>query len=154
MVTLDFEEVYSIFFNKIEAYDFLELDNATIEDMLLHYLLSSFTNPFVRQLFSTLNVDEDGESFSFEMNYPIDDYTDKEFIKEVLALGLCIKWITPRVNSVIGMNQTYGSKEEKYFSESSHKAELRNILHLWKREQLQQIRDRGYIWNNYLDGDI
>lgn len=40
------------------------------------------------------------------------------------------------------------------FSEASHKAELRNILNLWKREQLKKIRDRGYIWNEYLDGEI
>lgn len=154
MVTVDFADVYSVFFNKIEAYDFLELDDSVINQMLLLYLKSSFTNPFIRQLFSSLTVDEDGENFSFEMRYVIDDDSDTEFIKEVLALGLCIKWITPKVNSIIGVNQTYGSKEEKFFSEASHKAELRNILNLWKREQLKKIRDRGYIWNEYLDGEI
>jgi hypothetical protein len=154
MITIDFADVYSIFFDKIEAYDFLELDDSVINQMLLSYLKSSFTNPFIRQLFSTLSVDEDSEVFSFEMKYVIDDSSDEEFVKEVLALGLCIKWLTPKINSVIGVNQTYGSKEEKFFSESSHKAELRNILNLWKKEQLKKIRDRGYIWNEYLDGDI
>ena len=136
MVTVDFADVYSVFFNKIEAYDFLELDDSVINQMLLLYLKSSFTNPFIRQLFSSLTVDEDGENFSFEMKYVIDE------------------WITPKVNSIVGVNQTYGSKEEKFFSEASHKAELRNILNLWKREQLKKIRDRGYIWNEYLDGEI
>ena len=154
MITVEFEEVYSIFFDKVEAYDFLELDDSEIEDMLIRYLKSSFTNPFVRQLFSTLEVDEDSESFDFEMSYVIDDSSDKEFVVEVMALGLCIKWLTPKVNSLIGMNQTYGSKEEKFFSEASHKAEMRNLLNLWKKEQLKLIRDRGYVWNEYLDGGI
>lgn len=154
MITVEFEEVYSIFFDKVEAYDFLELEDSEIEDMLVRYLKSSFTNPFVRQLFSTLEVDEDSESFDFEMSYVIDDSSDKEFVVEVMALGLCIKWLTPKVNSLIGMNQTYGSKEEKFFSEASHKAEMRNLLNLWKKEQLKLIRDRGYVWNEYLDGGI
>ena len=154
MITVEFEEVYSIFFDKVEAYDFLELDDSEIGDMLIRYLKSSFTNPFVRQLFSTLEVDEDSESFDFEMSYVIDDSSDKEFVVEVMALGLCIKWLTPKVNSLIGMNQTYGSKEEKFFSEASHKAEMRNLLNLWKKEQLKLIRDRGYVWNEYLDGGI
>lgn len=154
MITVEFEEVYSIFFDKVEAYDFLELEDSEIEDMLIRYLKSSFTNPFVRQLFSTLVVDEDSESFDFEMSYVIDDSSDKEFVVEVMALGLCIKWLTPKVNSLIGMNQTYGSKEEKFFSEASHKAEMRNLLNLWKKEQLKLIRDRGYVWNEYLDGGI
>lgn len=154
MITVEFEEVYSIFFDKVEAYDFLELEDSEIEDMLIRYLKSSFTNPFVRQLFSTLVVDEDSESFDFEMSYVIDDGSDKEFVVEVMALGLCIKWLTPKVNSLIGMNQTYGSKEEKFFSEASHKAEMRNLLNLWKKEQLKLIRDRGYVWNEYLDGGI
>ncbi len=154
MITVEFEEVYSIFFDKVEAYDFLELEDSEIEDMLIRYLKSSFTNPFVRQLFSILEVDEDSESFDFEMSYVIDDSSDKEFVVEVMALGLCIKWLTPKVNSLIGMNQTYGSKEEKFFSEASHKAEMRNLLNLWKKEQLKLIRDRGYVWNEYLDGGI
>ena len=38
------------------------------------------------------------------------------------------------------------------YSQSSNLTELRSLKKDWVKEQRGMIRDRGYIWNSYLDG--
>ena len=152
MITMEFDEVYSVFHNKVDAYDFLELTDEEIETFESEWLRSAASKPYVRSLFSAFSLDVDGETISFEMGYVIDDDTDKDFVTEVLALGICIEWLSPKVNSLTHIYQTYASKEERFFSEASHMKEIRALRDSWKVEQRKLIRDRGYIYNSYIQG--
>jgi len=152
MITLDFEEVFSIFHNKVDAYDFLELSLNEIQEFESEWLKTVGANPYVRRLFSTYVYDLDGETVSFDMKYPTDEDADKDFVTEILALGMCVEWLSPKVNSITHIHQTYGSKEEKFYSESSHLKEIRALRDSWKNEQRKMIRDRGYIYNSYIEG--
>ena len=152
MITLDFEEVFSIFHNKVDAYDFLELTADEIQELEAEWLKTAGSKPYVRRLFSTYQCDLDGEEINFEMKYATDEDADRDFVMEILALGLCIEWLSPKVNSLTHIHQTYGSKEEKFYSESSHMKEVRALRDSWKNEQRKMIRDRGYIYNSYIEG--
>jgi hypothetical protein len=87
------------------------------------------------------------------MKYSIDEFTDEEFVIEVLALGTAIAWLEPKINSLTNVAQFFGSKEEKFYSQSAHLSELKGLLSDLKKQQRRMIADRGYVWNTYVDGE-
>lgn len=153
MTSLSYSNIYSSLFAKIEAYDFVDLSEETLNEFLCNWLHSAATNPYVRKLFSTVAFDDEIEELSYEMKYVVDEETDKEFVIEVLSLGVAINWLIPKINSINNINQFFGSKDEKFFSQSQHLSELRALLNDFKKQQKRMIADRGYIWNSYLDGE-
>lgn len=152
MITLEFEDIYNSFHNKIDAYDFLELTEDEINEFEISWLKTAGSKPYVRRLFSSYKFDEDEEVIEFEMRYATDDDADTDFVVEILALGMVVEWLTPKVNSITHIFQTYGSKEEKWYSEAAALKENRTLRDSMKNEQRKMIRDRGYINNSYIEG--
>ena len=152
MITLDFEDVFSVFHNKIDAYDFLELTNEEINAFEVDWLRAAGAKPYVRKLFSSYKFDDDNEVINFEMRYATDDDADYDFVIEILALGIVVEWLMPKVNSMDTIFQVYGSKEEKFYSQSQHLKEIRALRDSMKNEQRKMIRDRGYLFNSYIEG--
>lgn len=113
MASLNYDKIYSRLFGKIEAYDFLDLKEADVYDLLSGWLRSSAANPYVSRLFTSLKLDDLIQEMSYEMKYSVDDYRDEEFVVEILAIGMAIAWLEPKVNSMTNIAQMFGSKEEK-----------------------------------------
>ena len=153
MTSLKYDKVYSQLFSKVEAYDFLELPEDTLNEFLCNWLHSASANPYVRKLFSSFKLDDIIQEIQFEVKYSVDADADKEFIVEVLATGLMIAWLEPKVKSLNNLTKMYGSKEEKWYSEANHLREMNALLQDCKKEQRRMIADRGSIWNTYLDGE-
>ena len=153
MTSLDYNKVYSRLFGKIEAYDFISLPEEDIYDLLCGWLHSAVANPYVRRLFSSFNFDDLIQQMTYEMKYSIDDYSDEEFIIEILSIGMAVSWLEPKVHSFTNIAQFFGSKEEKFYSQSQHISELRGLVRDFKQQQRRMIADRGYAWNTYLDGE-
>ena len=151
MTSLNYDNIYSRFFSKVEAYDFLELPEDNVYAFLSEWLHSVTANPYVRRLFNKFNIDDEVQEISYEMKYSVDEDTDKEFLKEILSLGMIVAWLEPKVNSINNIAQMFGSKEEKFYSQSQHLSELRNLVNDAKKQQRRMIADRGYAWNSYLD---
>lgn len=152
MITIEFTDVFDVFHEKIDAYDFLDLSNDEIENFEKSWLRTAGSKPYVRRLFSTYSIDSDSATVSFEMSYAIDDDTDRDFVIEILALGMVDSWLKPRVNSLENIYQVFGSKEEKFYSQSQHLKEIRALYDSIKNEQRKLIRDRGYYYNSYIEG--
>ena len=153
MTSLDYNKIYSRLFSKIEAYDFIDLSEETLNEFLCNWVHSAAANPYVRRLFSSLTFDDKLEQLSYEMKYVVDEFADEEFTIEILTLGTAIAWLEPKINSITNINQFFGSKDEKWFSQASHLSELRGLLSDFKKQQRRMIADRGYAWNSYLDGE-
>lgn len=153
MTSLDYNKIYSRLFSRIEAYDFISLPEDNLNDLLCNWFHSSSANPYVRRLFSNFNVDDEIQQIAYEMKYSVDEYSDEEFVIEILSIGMAIAWLEPKVHSMTNIAQMYGSKEEKFFSQSAHIAELRGLVSDLKKQQRRIIADRGYAWNTYLDGE-
>lgn len=113
MITLEFQDIFSVFHNKIDAYDFLELTPEEIEAFEFEWLRTAGSKPYVRRLFSSYSYDADSEVINFEMRYATNDDEDLDFVTEILALGMVVAWLMPKVNSMDNIFQVYGSKEEK-----------------------------------------
>lgn len=153
MASIKYDEITSSLYSKIEAYDFLDLGTDELHDFLVAWLHTAVSKPYVRKLFSSITLNDEIMVMKYDMKYEVDEETDREFVIEILALGMGIQWLTPKINSTVNINQMFGSKEEKYYSQSSHLTELRSLRKDWVKEQRSMIRDRGYNWNSYLDGE-
>ena len=153
MTSLNYNKIYSRLFTKIEAYDFIELSEEMLNEFLCNWVHSATANPYVRRLFSSFAIDDEIQSIAYEMKYTIDEQSDEEFVIEILALGIAVAWLEPKINSITNIAQMFGSKDEKFYSQSQHLSELRNLLNDFKKQQRRMIADRGYAWNSYLDGE-
>lgn len=153
MTSLDYNKIYSRLFTKIEAYDFIELPVDDLNDFLCNWIHSASANPYVRKLFTSFILDDEIQTLSYEMKYSVDDFSDEDFIIEVISLGMVVAWLEPKINSINNIAQMFGSKEEKFYSQSQHLSELRGLVNDSKKTQRRMIADRGYVWNSYLDGE-
>ena len=153
MTSLEYKNVYSRLFSKIEAYDFIDLPVNDLNDLLCDWIHSASANPYVRRLFNTFSLDDEIQEISYEMKYSVDEFSDVEFVTEILALGVVVAWLEPKVNSINNVAQMFGSKDEKFYSQSQHLSELENLVNNSRKLQRRMIADRGYVWNTYLDGE-
>ena len=153
MASLDYNKIYSRLFSKIEAYDFIELPVDDLNDFLCNWIHSASANPYVRRLFSSFVLDDEILTVSYEMKYSVDEFSDKEFVLEILSLGMGLAWLEPKINSINNIAQMFASKEEKFYSQSQHLSELRGLVNDSRKQQRRMIADRGYAWNSYLDGE-
>lgn len=165
MTSIDYNAVYQSFYMKVEAYDFLELDDDTANEFLCNWLHASVRPPYVRRIFSSLTLDDEEEVITYEMKYPLAedpvvdeegeivyvDTVDEDYVTEILALGMGIQWLTPKVNSLINLRSVYASKEEKMFSPAQTLNSYKALLDSWKKEQRRMISDRGYMHNPYVN---
>lgn len=153
MASLSYETIYSKFFTKVTAYDFLELPQEHLDDFLCNWIHSAASKPYIRRLFSTYSMDDEIHQITYIMRYAIDEESDCELIIELLSLGMIIEWLEPKINNISNIVQLFGSKEEKYYSQSQHLSQLQNLSQSLSKKQRRIIADRGYIWNSYLDGE-
>lgn len=151
MPSLDYEEIYSCFYGKAEAHGITLLPEELAIEFLNTWLHSSISRPEIRSLFSTCKLDDDLEELSFSLNVSLGEDYDKEFVTELLGLGIGIGWITRQTYSQNLSDMVFGSKEEKYYSQAAHGTFLRTLKHDWKKEMSQLICDHGSKWNGYLD---
>lgn len=154
MTSIQYDEVYSRFYTKVEAFDFLY--ESMTQEMMAEYLLtwfhSAISYPHIRKLFKELTVDDENATLSFELNYSIDEFSDTEFVVEVLACGIVYCWIEPKVKSITNIYQNFTSSEQKFYSQSNHLSELQELCANADGRIRSLIRDRSYLNNTYLDG--
>ena len=156
MASITYDDVYSKFYTKVEAFDFLyeEMSDELMAEFMSSWLRSAIAYPYIRRLFSSVSVDAEEKTIEFSLLSSIDEFSDIEFIKEVLAYGMIYSWLEPKVRSITNIYQNFTSSEQKFYSQASHLSELRALLSDSEARIRSLIRDRGYVKNKYLDGDM
>lgn len=154
MPSIDYKQIYSKFFTKVQAYDFLynEMSDDMMEEFLNSWVHSSIAVPFVRRLFKTVKLDDLNESMSFEMEYSLDDDSDIEFVKQIMADEMVLGWIKPKIYSLNTIVQHFSNSEAKFYSQSQHLEQLINLYSTLNSQVRSLIADRGSTNNIYLDG--
>lgn len=150
-MTLSYDIIFSNFLGNITEYDFVKMDATDVNEIMVEKLHSVLAEPYIRRLFSSAVLDDEVQTFSFEMEYSVEESADIDFVVEVLSKGMVVKWLDPQVKSKLNIAQMFGTKEQKMFSQASHLKEIKDLLHTVKHEVRSLIRDRGYINNTYLD---
>ena len=148
---LSYSTLFSRVLNKINDPKELSLDESDLLEIYTERLHSVVGKPRVRRLFSTLSLDDELQEMTFTLNNSVDEDSDTDFVLEVLSLGMAIEWLQPQVDSVIHTSVMIGGKEEKKLLDN-HKNMI-DRLDSMKREQNKMIRDYGYMYNSYINGD-
>ena len=144
MITSEFDEIYSRFFIRVKDYDMAGYDENLAKEVLSGYVRSTLSKPIVRRLFSAIVVDDELGEIEYQLREPLDDISDKDFIEEVLSVGCVEAWAEPRYHSTLLTSQIFTSSEEKYYSQSAHLAEMKELYLKAQNDLRKLIRDRRY----------
>ena len=145
---LSYSTLFSRVLNKINDPKELSLDESDLLEIYTERLHSVVGKPRVRRLFSSLSLDDEIQEMTFTLNNSVDEESDRDFVLEILSLGMAIEWLQPQVDSVIHTSVMIGGKEEKKLLDN-HKNMI-DRLDSMKKEQNKMIRDFGYMYNSYI----
>lgn len=154
MASIDYNEIYSRFFTRVEAYDLIaeEMTEDQIVEFLCNWLHASVYEPYIKRLFKDVSLNDDEKTITFELKRSEGEEGDKEYIATLLAYGMVYHWVQPKVNSITSISQMFSSSDSKWYSQASHLSELRAIRDDAQYKMRALVRDRGYVANDYLDG--
>ena len=144
MITSEYDDIFSRFMTRITDYGFAAQDEYLAGQMMQGWLRSVLAKPMVRRLFSSIIADDDVEEVEYEMKEPLDENSDKEFVEEMLAVGMVISWVSPQYHSVLNTSQVFTNSEQKFYSQSQHLSELKGMYEKAQTDFRKLIRDRGY----------
>ena len=145
---LSYSTLFSRVLNKINDPKELSLDESDLLEIYTERLHSVVGKPRVRRLFSSISLDDEIQEMTFTLNNSVDEESDKDFVLEILSLGMAIEWLQPQVDSVIHTSVLIGGKEEKKLLDN-HKNMIERVDSM-KKEQSKMIRDFGYMYNSYI----
>lgn len=132
-----YETIYNRFSQKITDFNLVEVDDYTLDEMLQSWLNSAITR--VRKCKHDLSL-RNNEAQEFEA-----DLLDIEI--ELLACGMLDAWLSQYLNSTENVLQFIGGKEEKFYSQGAHIAELRGM----KDDNLKEM-NRLHNYYTYTNG--
>ena len=154
MASLLYDDINSALLRKVTDYDFLTRSDEDIETMFLEYLHSAIGKPYCRRMFSAVEFDDELKQITYSLKVTTDESQDEDFVIEMLALGMLIEWLEPQANNKLLTNQMItSSKESKFYSQASHLKEVQALYDGSVKKQRDLIRDRGFIYNDYLGGN-
>ena len=145
---LSYSTLFSRVLNKINDPKELSLDENDLLEIYTERLHSVVGKPRVRRLFSSISLDDEIQEMTFTLNNSVDEESDKDFVLEILSLGMAIEWLQPQVDSRNYTAQMVGGKEEKMMQ--NHYKPMQDRLNSMKKEQNKMIRDYGYMYNSYI----
>ena len=149
-MTSEFDELYSRFYLRVEDYNIVGLEEKVVTNMMNGWIKSTLSKPYVRRLFDELDFDEDIGELEYEMKLPVSEEEDKDFVEEVIALGMVVEWLSPKYHSTLLTSQMFSNSDQKYYSQANHMTELKDMYHRVQNDLRKLIRDRGYINNGYI----
>lgn len=148
---MEYELIYNKFFSKIDDPKLLSYDDEILYEILNDYLTSTLSIPDIRKLFKTIKKNDFKETLTYELNVSIDEFSDVNFIVEILAKGMVIQWMTQKIDTTLSLSTILGGKEEKMIR-NEYRANKERLKEL-KTELKKIIRDSNYIDNSYIRGD-
>lgn len=148
-MTLPYETIFSRVRGRIDDPKELSLDAADYIEIYTERLHNVIGNVRVRRLFSSITLDDEIQEIDFELNNSVDDDSDFDFVCSIFVIGITIEWLSPRVDSLAYTLQFVGGKEEKMLHDPYKLLQTR--LETAKKELNKMIRDRGYLYNSYIN---
>lgn len=136
-----YDNIYDRFLNKITDFNIVEIDDYSLGDMLQGWLKAAIVRS--RKCQHDLSKRDD-ELQEFEENL-----SDLEI--ELLAMGMVDAWLSQYLNSTENVLQFIGGKEEKYYSQANHIAEIR-VLREQNLIEMNRLHNYyTYTNNSYFD---
>lgn len=146
---MTYEEIYSQFYSKIDDPNFFKkYSKDEAYDLMRTWLHSIVALPYVKKCFSSISLDDEILSITFELENSIDKDSDNYFVKDILAQGMVICWMQQKIDKAVSLATVIGGKEEKTIL-NNYKNNIARLNDL-KVQFRKIIRDYGYIKNTYI----
>jgi len=139
MLTSNYETIYSKFLGLIKDYEFLKITDQEAYDNMKEWLEDVYSRPKVRKLFSSIRLDDEVMELSYELRNSIDDVYDKHFVEGLMAHGMVIGWLTPRMNKSTLLDQYFGNSDKKFFAQQGQINAIKGLY-----EKSEAILDKDY----------
>lgn len=154
-MTSSYNDIYSRFLIKIRDYEFAGLPEPNATEQMKEWLLSSLSNTYIYRIFNSFSADDETAEIEYTLKSSVDDYNDKNFVEELLGSQMVVEWVEPKVKATTLLNQMVtNSKEQKFYAQQSHIAQLRELKADAEADVRSMLRDKGYNYNSYLKGDF
>ena len=151
-MTSSYNDIYSRFLRKVTDYALASLLEPNASERMKEWLQSSLSDPYIYRIFDTFSADDEIAEIEYTLKSSVDDYHDKNFVEELLGNAIVLQWVSPRVKKSSNMDQLItNSKEEKFYAQSTHLKELRELEADAYNKVRGMLRDKGYIYNSYLE---
>lgn len=134
-----YERIYNRFLNRTTDFNFASFDDDTLRSMFKEWLHSAIIQ--VRTS-NDLSYDDELEVFD-------SDLSDLDI--ELLAMGMTMVWLDQTLNSTELTLMMLGGKEEKFYSQANHIAELRALREDTRLEMKRLHSYNTYNNNSYFD---
>lgn len=152
MASMDYDNIFNNFIGDMTDYSLASLSATDAYELMTEWLHKAISRPYIRNLFSSVTLQDDVQILNFEMRHVVDEESDFEFVAMILGKQMVREWIAPKVKSTTNVLQFFGTKEQKFYSQKEMLNELRSMEKEIGNDVRKMIRDRGYIWNPYLEG--
>ena len=143
---MQYEEIYSRFHMKKHDPEFYN-DKCFAEETMKEWLHEVASIPYVRQTFSTLELDDENEELTYTLINSVDEATDDDFVKRIFSDGFVICWMRPKVETAVNLAFIIGGKDEKKLHDN-YKVNIERLEQL-ERKLKKYIRDYGYHFETY-----
>ena len=108
-----YSNIFKRFLGRIDTYSLSSLSKNDFYELATEWLNASVADVDIRQLFTTLILDDEVQELSFELKNSIDEKSDERFVIEIVALGMEIAWLTSKVDSELYTTPVIAGKEER-----------------------------------------
>ena len=150
-MTSTYNDIYSRFLIKIRDYEFAGLPEPDATGQMLEWLRSALSQPYIIRIFDSFSADDEIAEIEYTLTSSVNEYTDRNFVEELLGYQMVCEWLQPKLKTTTLLNQMVtNSKEQKFYAQQSHIAQLRELLADAENKVRSMLRDKGYIWNSYL----
>lgn len=151
-MTSSYNDIYSRFLNKIRDYEFAGLPEPNATEQMREWLQSALSHSYIYRIFDTFSADDEVAEIEYTLKSSVDDYSDKNFVEELLGNAMVVEWISPKLKTTTLLNQMItNSKEQKFYAQANHLAQLREVSADAENKVRSILRDKGYIYNSYLE---
>lgn len=149
---MTYEEIFSQFYSKeTDPTFFRKYSKDEAYDLMRSWLHNIVATPYVKKCFSKITLDDELLEITFVLENSEDEESDNNFVRDILSDGLVISWAQKQVDKAVSFSTVIGGKEERTIL-NNYKNNI-NRLKEMKLELRKKIRDRGYIYNEYVEGD-
>ena len=152
MASITYDEIYSQFLSRASAYDLIlgYITEDSQKDFMRNWLHSAMANPQIRGKFNSLSLDDENQIMTYE---PKNDEIDADYVLEICAQGILVAWTSNKLYNIKTMEQMISDGDKKWYAQSTHSAEIRNIRDSAKIELGDLLARHGAYWNRYLSGE-
>ena len=104
-MTSSYNDIYSRFLNKIRDYEFAGLPEPNATEQMKEWLQSSLSHSYIYRIFDSFSADDEIAEIECTLKSSVDEYSDKNFVEELLSNAMVIEWVTPKVQTTTLLNQ-------------------------------------------------